>query len=853
MKKIAGNATAMGAAMTTVSALAASRMFLLGSAIAVVAGHAVALGQSAIVAAGAIALIPAAIAGAIGTAVAGTVAFGGLGEAWKQTGTAAVRGGGASVDAAHRVELANRGVRDATYALADAQREASDAQQALTRARENAAEQLEDLSRSVRGAHLDERGATLALKEARDRLAQAKKDRNADEIKRAQLAYDEAALSLETVRDRVADLSKEQQEANTKGVEGSDEVQSAIQRQEQAQRQLVAATEHLADAQRELAQAGKSAGGGIDRAKQALDALAPSAAAMVLTLRAMAPAWVAAGKGAQQATWAGVAGDMQNLGMIYLPRVAGWLRRMGEGFNLAIRETLGLAQTNAFARDVGTSLESIDQTVLRLAASIRPVVNGIMQFVAVGSGFFPGIASSVGSIAERFERWAIAARESGRMQQWISTGLAALGQFWALTKNVTMSVIGLFKAGENTATLTGLVAATAAMRAWIESAQGQQAIAGFMANLRNLFNSIAPIIGAIVSQTGGLADIFSVTVVVAGFLADHLETFKAVLPLLIDLYIGWKIIQLVNNGLMLASAIYTAASTAAKWLHVAATIAMNSAIARSTATWVLARAAMIGGAIATGVVTAANWLMAASTWAVLGPILLVIAAIALLVVGVILVIKYHKQIGEFFVFIWGKIWDFLKMIGAWFAGPFVDFFKGAWDKIVGFFANAWAWIKDTAGGAKDWVVNKFTALVDFFKGLPGKIKSAASSLWDGLKDSFRSALNWLIGKWNAFHLTLGGGTVLGMSIPSVTLNTPDIPMLDVGSSNITRTGLAVVHEGEAVVPAKANPFTGGGSGNRDVRVIFGSDGSAFGDFILEAVRTAVRKRGGSFDDVMFER
>jgi hypothetical protein len=126
----------------------------LGAAAAGTAAHVIALGQSAIVAAGAVALLPAALAGAVGTAIAAKVVFGGLGEAWKQTGAAAAAGGGATVDIAHKVQMAQRSVRDATQALADAQRDALSAQDALTRAREDEAERLSDLSRTVAGARL---------------------------------------------------------------------------------------------------------------------------------------------------------------------------------------------------------------------------------------------------------------------------------------------------------------------------------------------------------------------------------------------------------------------------------------------------------------------------------------------------------------------------------------------------------------------------------------------------------------------------------------------------------------------------------------------------------------------------
>jgi hypothetical protein len=199
----------------------------LGAAAAGTAAHVIALGQSAIVAAGAVALLPAALAGAVGTAIAAKVVFGGLGEAWKQTGAAAAAGGGATVDIAHKVQMAQRSVRDATQALADAQRDALSAQDALTRAREDEAERLSDLSRTVAGARLDERQAILAVEAAKRRMAQSRGTGDSLEIRQAQLAYEQSKLTLEEVKDRVGDLAKEQQRANEKGVEGSDAVQSA--------------------------------------------------------------------------------------------------------------------------------------------------------------------------------------------------------------------------------------------------------------------------------------------------------------------------------------------------------------------------------------------------------------------------------------------------------------------------------------------------------------------------------------------------------------------------------------------------------------------------------------------------
>ena len=60
---------------------------------------------------------------------------------------------------------------------------------------------------------------------------------------------------------------------------------------------------------------------------------------------------------------------------------------------------------------------------------------------------------------------------------------------------------------------------------------------------------------------------------------------------------------------------------------------------------------------------------------------LIVAAIVALVAIIILVIKYHQQIWNAMKTAWGAIWSFMKTIGAWFAGPFVNFFIGVWHQM----------------------------------------------------------------------------------------------------------------------------------------------------------------------------
>jgi phage-related minor tail protein len=93
--------------------------------------------------------------------------------------------------------------------------------------------------------------------------------------------------------------------------------------------------------------------------------------------------------------------------------------------------------------------------------------------------------------------------------------------------------------------------------------------------------------------------------------------------------------------------------------------------------------------------------------------------------------------------------------------------------------------------ARERVYDIFNGMVDWVRGLPGKIASAASGLWDPLWSGARAAINNIIGAWNGFSLTIGGGNIAGISVPSVTLHTPNIPYLAKGG-DVQRPGLAVV-------------------------------------------------------------
>ncbi|MFD7429059.1 phage tail tape measure protein [Streptomyces sp. NPDC059818] len=267
-------------------------------------------------------------------------------------------------------------------------------------------------------------------------------------------------------------------------------------------------------------------------------------------------------------------------------------------------------------------------------------------------------------------------------------------------------------------------------------------------------------------------------------------------------------------------------------------------------------------AAAIGIAVVAQWAWNASLWAFPGT--WIIAGIIALIAVIVLIIVYWDEIAA----ATGKAWDWI-----------VAKLSQAWGWISKKATDTWDWITEKTGAAWDWVVRKVTEgaigilngiaflnsipgkvagwlgkMVDWVAGLPRRIGRAAAGMWDSITSGFKGAVNSLISMWNGLSFTLGGGSFMGVDIPSVTLSTPDIPYLATGGVTTGPT-LAMIGEGredEAVLPlsrldgmlrgvAASVRNTGGQPREPLVLELVGAD-SEFVEFFKSIVRN---KAGGS--------
>lgn len=793
---------------------AAAKWTLWGTGAAIAVGQAVAL-ASALSQVGGVVLALPSIATTAAASIGGlSLSMIGLGAALKTSSGGA---GGAAFDYAA-----------AEHRVASALRTSLDAQVSLDRARQEATRNIDDLARSLRGAALDEEGAAMAVKRAEADLRKAKRGGNRQDIAAADLAYRQSLQTLDDARQRTKDLGAEQADAAKKGVEGSDSVQAALQRQAEA-------TYELAQAQAALKKGASGGGGGKDPAAEAFAKLAPAARDLVTVIKRITPAWTAMQQAVQQEVWAGVAGDLSRLSTTYLPVATTQLKRFGGAWNVAIRETAGLLSTPEAVRAVNVMLSEGADAVHLLARAVRPLVSAFLDIGSAGAHILPMLASDVLHLAERFERWIRAAKQSGQLAEWAGRSVVIIRQLAAIAWNLTSAIVAIFRAGgvaEGESFLTWLTTATANMAAFMNSAKGQEWLSTFFESLRTTATVAAEAVTTLSVSGSDLSATFSVTGAVMKFVADHLDTFISLLPVIAAGFVAMKIAQSAGNiasvigiPLKIAELFIYRMMTSAIRAHTVAlganTTAMTVGAGVTTASGVAAEGASVG-----------FWSLAAALLA--NPITWIVLAIIALIAIIVIIATKTDWFQRLWKWAWGGIKEGAQAVWHWIKDDL-------WPGLVSFWMGA---IQIPAEQALNYVVSSFNWFIDTLTSVRNRVRGAVNGIWDFLVAQTKGAINMIIGLWNrldfAIHIRVPDWVPLygGRSF-DVDDFIPDIPMLATGG-RIKTEGLAFLHPNEEVMPAAEvrRRDEGQASGGRAVRFTGNTD-SAFATAFQKLVRSGL--------------
>jgi hypothetical protein len=208
------------------------------------------------------------------------------------------------------------------------------------------------------------------------------------------------------------------------------------------------------------------------------------------------------------------------------------------------------------------------------------------------------------------------------------------------------------------------------------------------------------------------------------------------------------------------------------------------------------------------------------------PIGLIVAAIAGLVAG--------------FVYLWNN------------CEGFRDFWIGIWEGIKTVFGVVVNWLGDRI----KWVAGVFTGFKDTMVNIGNAIKTFFGNIGNAIANVIKTPINWIIDALNVFIRGVNKIKIPNW-VPGVGgkgFNISTIPRLNVGTNYVPEDTLAMIHEGEAVVPKKFNPYANGinpqtiGSINGSVRPIINVYANFEQDPLGQLVNTVKTFSGGSKND-----
>jgi hypothetical protein len=158
-----------------------------------------------------------------------------------------------------------------------------------------------------------------------------------------------------------------------------------------------------------------------------LQLLSPAAQQAALQIKALVDGPLGQLKAAtQDAFFAGMGDQINRLVTTYLPSIQNLTTSIATSFNTMMSGVANQLVAPETQASLQTMFANIEQTFRNLEPAVQPFVRALTDIATVGSGFLPGLATSITNAANSFATFISNARESGQLQVWIQQGIDAV-------------------------------------------------------------------------------------------------------------------------------------------------------------------------------------------------------------------------------------------------------------------------------------------------------------------------------------------------------------------------------------------------------------------------------------------
>jgi hypothetical protein len=201
----------------------------------------------------------------------------------------------------------------------------------------------------------------------------------------------------------------------------------------------------------------------------------------------------------QQRLFAGLAGEIRDLGSTYLPVLHSGLGGVADELNIAARGIADWAKSSTTVRDTSTLFDAVRNTMHLLAPAVVNVAQGILDVGTVGSRFLPGLAAQATNLTARFRDFMDQARQSGQLGEFIQTGIDKLEQLGRVAVNAGGILLSIFRASDASGAdfLGTIERITAGVNNFLRSGEGQSILTSVFREINATVDALEPGVAAL--------------------------------------------------------------------------------------------------------------------------------------------------------------------------------------------------------------------------------------------------------------------------------------------------------------------------------------------------------------------
>lgn len=479
--------------------------------------------------------VPGGIAGVVSSV--GTLAFGltGITDAYEALIKASDEQARSGRDAANQA----RAQQSASYSLRNALVDQTQAREDLNRAVRDQRRELQDLALQQRGGVISEQRAVLEAQKARERLYSG----DFTDYREALLDIQEADLRIEEVRTRNVRTTEDLNEANAKGVAGSDRVVAANER-------VIRSNQGVAQAQGAVAAAADTTTAAQEDAALAMGKLSQNGQDFVNALMDVQGPFQSLRNLVQDNIFDGLDDELRALTAKSMPTFERGLGSIGDAWNDTFTEMMrvaGLDDTQSILENIfGNTADA--QNILNDA--IEPLTEGVMTLTEAGTDALPRLADGFVDVSERFAKFITAADEDGRLDKWIDEGITAFGHLGETMLNIGKIFTGITDATSGSF-LANLETWTGKWATWVNSVEGQTALKDFFAEGKRVWEQWRPILEdlpGIFKRIYDAASTFSTAVTkILSPITEVLERFPGLVESAFLAFTGAKVVGAIGS------------------------------------------------------------------------------------------------------------------------------------------------------------------------------------------------------------------------------------------------------------------------------------------------------------------